>query len=92
MEEYIKKSDVLELLANMPSDIVYDHIYELKGVFIGVDMPEEKETTNEIVYLCDRDACDGCPNFECKHTYDISHAINFEEVEPGKYMEKGITK
>ena len=92
MEEYIKKSDVLELLANMPSDIVYDHIYELKGVFITDDVPEEKETTNEIVYLCDRDACDKCPNLECKHTYDISHAINFEEVEPGKYMEKGIVK
>lgn len=36
MEEWIKKSDVLELLG-LPSDILYEHIYELKGVWVDED-------------------------------------------------------
>ena len=33
MEEYIKKSDVLEMLS-LPPDILVEYIYELKGVWI----------------------------------------------------------
>lgn len=33
MEEYIKKSDVLEMLS-LPPDILAEHIYELKGVWL----------------------------------------------------------
>lgn len=35
MKEYIFKDEVLEIVRSLPSDIVYDHIAELKG--IGVD-------------------------------------------------------
>lgn len=36
MEEYIKKSDVLEMIG-LPSDILTEHIYELKGVWLDED-------------------------------------------------------
>lgn len=32
----------------------------------------------DIVFLCDRRACDKCSNSECKHTKNIRHAKNFE--------------
>lgn len=37
MTEYIKKSEVIEMLTSLPRDIVYDHIYELKGIWIDED-------------------------------------------------------
>ena len=36
MEEWIKKSEVLELLS-LPSDILAEYIYELKGVWVDED-------------------------------------------------------
>lgn len=48
----------------------------------------------DVAYICDGQGCDahcGLTGFEheyCKHTCDISHAVNFEQVEPGKWMEK----
>lgn len=33
MQEYIKKSDVLDLLT-LPQDLLYDYIFELKGVWL----------------------------------------------------------
>lgn len=43
--------------------------------------PYRKDISNHkpiIAYLCDGKACgDKCPNKECYHTFDISHAINF---------------
>ena len=50
---------------------------------------EEKEKP-VVAYICDQEQCDDCSaelGF-CYHTTDISHAVNFEEVEPGKWMEK----
>lgn len=41
MEEWIKKSDVLELLS-LPSDILADYIYELKGVWVDEDWTNDK--------------------------------------------------
>ncbi len=36
---------------------------------------------NVIMFLCDRKACGGtCPNKDCSHTSDISHAKNFDFV------------
>lgn len=56
MEEWIKKSDVLELLG-LPSDIFVEYIHELKGVWVDKDwnkwtpiskgLPKEDGT-----YLC----------------------------------------
>ena len=36
MKEWIKKSDVLELLS-LPSDILSEYIYELKGIWMNED-------------------------------------------------------
>ena len=44
-----------------------------------------------VAYICDEKACEHCIHGEaryCHHTTDIKHAVNFEEVAPGKYMEK----
>mgnify|MGYP003595022048 CR=1 FL=1 len=47
-----------------------------------------EEHTKEVVFLCDNTAClKPCSKSECKHTFDVSHAKNFKEVAPGKYME-----
>ena len=51
MEEWIKKSDVLEMLS-LPSDILYDHIYELKGVMLFVTKKEYKEIAEkELIFI-----------------------------------------
>lgn len=33
-----------------------------------------------ILYLCDRRACEKCNLIECRHTSDITHAKSFENV------------
>lgn len=41
-----------------------------------------------IAYLCDQRACEkGCSYPLCKHTFDISHAVNFKQ-EFGFYIEQ----
>ena len=40
------------------------------------------------LYLCDRRVCDNCYYPLCKHTTDISHAVNFEKNLGGGYWEK----
>ena len=43
----------------------------------------------EIAYECDKDECEnGCNNQDCFHTTDIDHAVNFNKLCDGKYMEK----
>ena len=45
----------------------------------------------DVAYICDEKACEHCIQGEsgyCHHTTDIHHAVNFEEVAPGKFMEK----
>ena len=41
MEEWIKKSDVLEMLC-LPPDILKEYIYELKGVWVDEDWSNDK--------------------------------------------------
>lgn len=36
---------------------------------------------NDILYLCDRRACNSCGYPRCKHTRDIRHAKNFNVVD-----------
>ena len=47
---------------------------------------------HDVVYTCDGKACTPCqergPFRYCYHTSDIKHAVNFEEVAPGKYAER----
>lgn len=43
----------------------------------------------DIVYLCDGRACgDNHECMECKHTSDISHAVNFEKLDNSHWLEK----
>lgn len=58
---------------------------------IGVRAGGDKIEGVDVVYLCDGAGCDavcGLRSEYCKHTHEISHAINFEEVAPGKWAEK----
>lgn len=41
-----------------------------------------------VLYLCDLKACYSCPHTECKHTSDISHAVNFERLGNNHWFEK----
>lgn len=52
-------------------------------------MVKEKLGPPEIAFICDRLACENCSP-ECKHTFDIQHAANFEKLDTGApaYFEK----
>lgn len=48
-----------------------------------------KNDVTDVLYLCDGKSCgDICPNTECKHTSDISHARNFVKGDDVSYWEK----
>lgn len=60
-------------------------------LFICEYRNSKKESKTMVAYICDEKACESCPTGDaryCYHTLDIKHAANFEEVEPGKYIEK----
>lgn len=46
-----------------------------------------KADDRKISYLCNRLSCKKCTNGDCKHTFDIEHAKNFENI-GGVYFEK----
>lgn len=46
------------------------------------------ETKTDVLYLCDRRACDNCSWPECQHTLDIAHAVNFTLSPYGFFIEK----
>ncbi len=50
-------------------------------------------THTDVVYLCDGKACGSDHEcMECKHTSDISHAVNFEKIGGAdKYFEMNQT-
>lgn len=51
------------------------------------------ELQKDILYLCDKNACSECSGIECRHTNNITHAMNFEIGIDGKYyVEKGDIK
>lgn len=47
----------------------------------------------QVAYVCDKKACNGgCPgrldpDYPCRHTTDIEHAVNFMRVSDDKYFE-----
>lgn len=44
-------------------------------------LPPGLEKTNErVFFLCDRKQCENCSP-ECRHTTDVSHAVNFHQLE-----------
>lgn len=59
------------------------------GIEVGKELA--KKEIPEVAYICDEKACETCNPDDwryCHHTLDIRHAVNFTEVEPGKFMEK----
>lgn len=50
--------------------------------------PNMEMAQPNILYECDRRACERC-HAECHHTYDISHAVNFEKIATGTFVEGG---
>ena len=52
---------------------------------------EPMEQKKNVLYLCDRRACNPCHNEYCRHTNDITHAVNFGMLCPGTYVEKEDT-
>lgn len=61
MTEYVKKSDVLEIVKTMPSDLIVEYIYDLKGLWI--DEAEQTEPQTDIHDFTD---CDFCKDRNCK--------------------------
>lgn len=50
-------------------------------------MTNDKSITN-IAYICDGKACgEDCTFPKCQHTTDINHALNFEKLDEGTFME-----
>jgi hypothetical protein len=54
------------------------------------NIAEKGVVLSTVAYICDQERCENCSAETgfCYHTTDIHHAVNFEEVEPGKFMEK----
>lgn len=52
MQEWIKKSDVLELLS-LPPDIFSDYVYELKGIWMDEDECEDFRDINRYLNCLD---------------------------------------
>lgn len=44
-----------------------------------------------VAYLCDRRACKRCSYPLCRHTLDITHAVNFTQTSVGVWCEKEST-
>ena len=51
---------------------------------------------SRIAYLCDKtkceSACSNDPDYPCRHTSDIDHAVNFRKVGDGVYEEIDVFK
>ena len=59
MTEYVKKSDVLELLS-LPKDLIAEYVCDLKGLWIDDDIAEQTEPQTER-------RADGDSQQECSH-------------------------
>lgn len=57
------------------------------GQYIEKEQPKIEERTNEILYVCDRKACENCNPF-CYYTADIEHAVEFRKTDSGDYVQK----
>ena len=43
---------------------------------------------SNVAYICDRHDCEFCDNPECRHTFNIEHAVNFKRFDGDKYIEE----
>jgi predicted house-cleaning noncanonical NTP pyrophosphatase (MazG superfamily) len=64
--------------------IFLETVYDASG---GDEKKQNKKPT-EILYICDRKKCKDCCYPICKHTTDISHAVNFKTCKDGAYVWK----
>ena len=79
----------LELsLDDIPASVVFDAIRNSDPIAIMAyvkskeyfKLPHVDQWHNQVFYLCDRKACgEDCASKQCRYTYDISHAKNFEK-------------
>lgn len=81
-DEAISTLEWHKLTISSKEDLYYDDYELLNALNMAIDALGES-----VAYICDEEACDSCNNPECHHTLDIYHAKNFEEIEPGKFME-----
>lgn len=80
--EYIEKLVLLK----------YDHRY---GTDCFTDA--ENQLISDVIklleaspaFICDGYACAECSKGECKHTFDLTHAVNFKNVGGDFYEEQG---
>lgn len=92
MEEWIKKSDVLELLG-LPLDILIEYIHELKSVWVDKDWNKWNPTSEGLpkedgTYLCQID-CEHCELISTldfsMNLYNVSEYEFYDKRRPGFY-------
>lgn len=69
------------------NNVEYIHVGSQPPVYLAkhMNIPVEKKESA----FCDGYACAECSKGECKHTIDLTHAANFEDLfNTGKYEEK----
>lgn len=79
--DLISRSELKKALHNFfDGKVVDEPTYILRDVFYYIDNAPTVETN--ILFLCDHKKCGENFNcFECNHTSDIRHAINFDLME-----------
>ena len=45
MTEWVKKEEVLDIIRCLPVDLIYEYVYELKGIYIDDDKEDDSEDT-----------------------------------------------
>lgn len=43
-------------------------------------LEHQHELTEDVIFLCDGKQCEVCHDPECRRTYNIAHAKNFEKI------------
>lgn len=49
-------------------------------------------SSEKILYICDQLKCENCSASRCRYTSDISHAVNFVQIDDGIYAETEVIK
>ena len=87
IEKMVEHSLILEEL------FLLHHQYNSYNYMTRVDIENELNQPNKLskptpVFVCDGKACKPCSKGECKHTFDVTHAVNFKDTGNGFYEEK----
>lgn len=101
MTEYVKKSDVLELLS-LPKDLIAEYVCDLKGLWIDDDEAEQTEpqtetsTNSEKVQLTDEpQTCETCKWhikwYPCKPFIEYCECQYTPKDKPQTEIKRGCT-